>query len=78
MKVSFVTKGIGVSNTGNVARNFFSNSAVAGRSLNFETNKIQLFRDLLIDMNSRTKRPDIKAFMQKSECLFGLISNNQF
>ena len=39
---------------------------------------IKLFRDLLIDMNNTTARPDVKIFKQKSERLFDLISNDQF
>lgn len=39
---------------------------------------IKLFRDLLIDMNSATTRPDVKIFKQKSKRLFDLISNDQF
>ena len=67
IRVFFVRKGCSTSNTGNVARNFVNNPAVTGRILNLDTSLIKLFRDLLIDMNSTTKQPDIKIFKQKSE-----------
>ena len=78
IRVSFVRKGTGTSNTGNVGRKFLNNPFVTGRILNLNTTMIKLFRDLLIDMNSTTARPDVKIFKQKSECLFDLISNDQF
>ena len=51
---------------------FFYNPDVAGRILNLDTSIIKLFRDLLIDTNSTTKRSDIKIFRPKSERLFFL------
>ena len=59
-------------------KNFFNNPAVTGRTLNLDTSMIKLFRDLLIEMNSTTTRPNIKISKPKSESLYGLTSNNQF
>ncbi|XP_065680006.1 uncharacterized protein LOC124806171 isoform X2 [Hydra vulgaris] len=78
IRVSFVRKGCGTTNTGNVARKFFNNPIVTGRILNLDIRMIKLFRDLLIDINRTTTRPDIKVFKQKSEHLFALITNDKF
>ncbi|XP_047144107.1 uncharacterized protein LOC124817735 isoform X2 [Hydra vulgaris] len=78
IRVSFVRKGCGTTNTGNVARKFFNNPIVTGRILNLDIRMIKLFRDLLIDINRTTSRPDIKVFKQKSEHLFALITNDKF
>nr|XP_047142895.1 uncharacterized protein LOC124817133 [Hydra vulgaris] len=78
IRVSFVRKGCGTTNTGNVARKFFNNPIVTGKILNLDIRMIKLFRDLLIDINRTTTRPDIKVFKQKSEHLFALITNDKF
>nr|XP_047145608.1 uncharacterized protein LOC124818631 [Hydra vulgaris] len=78
IRVSFVRKGCGTTNTGDVARKFFNNPIVTGRILNLDIRMIKLFRDLLIDINRTTTRPDIKVFKQKSEHLFALITNDKF
>ena len=58
--------------------NFFNNSAVPGRRLNLETSMIQLFRDQLIDMNNRTKRPDKKVSCRNlNVCCFFYTCKNK-
>ena len=52
-RVSFVRKGSGTSNIGNVARNFFNNPAVTGRILNLDTSMIKLSAILFFSLSCK-------------------------
>ena len=77
IKIFFVNKGAGTTNTGNMARKFF-NSERTAVILNIDPEIISLFRDLNRSLNNPNIRPNPEIYELKARKLFHHLTTGDF
>ena len=76
--VFYVKHGAGTTNTGNVARIFFANPKESAKILKISPEIIELFSDLLHDLNTTSYRADPAEFQEKADRLLMLLSTGRW